>query len=183
VWVVSAKGEPHPLMRSYGIDAVPFQHEKMEEWRDALRRGVAYDFPGTNLKITGAIDDVWVNPQGELMVVDYKATSKKGEVTLDAEWQISYKRQMEIYQWLFRRNDFKVARTGYFVYCNGITDKEAFDAKLEFDVTVIPYEGDDSWVESAILNAYKCLQSSDIPAPAQDCNFCTYRQAVSDVEA
>ena len=41
----------------------------------------------------------------ELIIVDYKATAKNGEVNLDADWQIGYKRQMEIYQWLFRQND------------------------------------------------------------------------------
>ncbi|MDO9231651.1 MAG: hypothetical protein Q7U36_04220 [bacterium] len=43
------------------------------------------------------VDDVWVSSSGELMIVDYKATSKNGEVSLDADWQIGYKRQMEIY--------------------------------------------------------------------------------------
>lgn len=28
----------HPLMTQYGVDAVPFQHEKMDEWRDSFRR-------------------------------------------------------------------------------------------------------------------------------------------------
>ncbi|MEI9966803.1 MAG: hypothetical protein WDN67_04185 [Candidatus Moraniibacteriota bacterium] len=36
---------------------------------------------------SGGVDDVWVAPDGELIIVDYKATSKDGEVTLDAEWQ------------------------------------------------------------------------------------------------
>jgi hypothetical protein len=35
-------------------------------------------------------------------VVDYKATSKAGEVGLDAEWQGGYRRQVEFYQWLLR---------------------------------------------------------------------------------
>jgi hypothetical protein len=67
--------------------------------------------------ITGGVDDMWINHQGEYIVVDYKATSKKTEVTLDADWQIGYKRQMEIYQWLFGKNGYKVSNTGYFVYC------------------------------------------------------------------
>src|SRR3989344_5692045 len=68
------------------------------------------------------IDDVWVRPTGELIVVDYKATSKDGAVNLDAKWQDGYKRQMEVYQWLFRQNGFKVSDTGYFVDVNGKTD-------------------------------------------------------------
>ncbi len=171
----------HPLMKTYGIDAVPFAHEKIDEWRDALRRGITYHHGNTNLLITGGVDDVWVNPQGELLIVDYKATSKDEEVTLDAEWQIGYKRQMEMYQWLFRKNGFKVSDIGYFVYCNGDTDKAAFDGKLEFDIKIIPYKGDDSWIEGTLDNIYKCLQSKTIPVSGVDCDYCKYRSAVRDL--
>src|SRR5208282_4300890 len=125
-----------------------------------------------NLILSGGVDDVWVNPSGELIVVDYKATSKNGEVTLDADWQIGYKRQMEVYQWLFRRNGFKVSETGYFVYCNGDTDKEAFEGKLEFDVKIIPYKGDDSWVEKTLMEIKECLVKNSIPSPSADCDYC-----------
>ena len=90
------KGTRHPLMKSYGIDAIPLSHEKIDEWRDSLRAGITYKVPDTNLVITGGVDDVWVSPNGEFIIVDYKATSKEEEVTLDADWQDGYKRQMEI---------------------------------------------------------------------------------------
>ena len=172
---------PHPIMKEYKIDAVPFQHEKLYEWRDALRRGVTFLHQPTNLLITGGIDDVWVNPKGELLVADYKATSKEEEVNLDADWQIGYKRQIEIYQWLFRKNGFRVSKTGYFVYCNGDTSKESFGGKLEFDIKVIPYAGDDSWVEPAVLGAHKCLISNMLPEAGADCDFCLYRDSVEQV--
>ncbi len=176
-----AKGSAHPLMKAYGLDAVPFPHERMDEWRDALRRGVTYHHGKTNLIITGGVDDIWVRPDGELIIVDYKATAKDSEVNIDAEWQMGYKRQMEIYQWLFRRNDFRVSKTGYFVYCNGITDKAAFDGKLEFDIKLIPYEGNDAWVEGALNDIYKCLQAEKPPKASADCDFCTYRAAVHEL--
>jgi len=174
---------PHPLMETYGIEAVPFAHEKMDEWRDSLRAGVQYFHEDTNFIVTGGVDDVWTNPKGELIVVDYKATSKNGEVSLDADWQIGYKRQMEIYQWLLRRNGFTVSDTGYFVYCNGDADKEAFDAKLEFDVKIIPYTGDDSWVEETLKNAKKCLQETKAPKSSVDCDYCRYHHALCEVES
>ncbi len=172
----------HPLMKTYGIDVVPFQHEKMELWRDALRGGVQYLHEPTNLIITGAVDDIWINPEGELLVVDYKATSKKEEVTLDAPWQIAYKRQVEVYQWLLRKNGFKVSRTAYFVYCNGDADKEAFDGKLEFNVRVLLHEGDDSWIESALADMRACLLDSTLPPRGSECDFCAYRSAAREVE-
>jgi len=173
-----AKNTAHPLMEKYGIDAVPFAHEKIDEWRDALRGGITYLHKPTNLLITGSIDDVWINSKKELIIVDYKATSKTGEVNLDADWQISYKRQMEVYQWLFAKNGFKVSSTGYFVYCNGNTDKEAFDAKLEFDIKILPYKGNYNWVEKTIFDIHKCLTSNILPKRAKDCDFCRYREAV-----
>ncbi len=127
------------------------------------------------------MDDVWINPAGEFIVVDYKSTSKEEEVTIDADWQISYKRQMEMYQWLFRKNGHKVSSTGYFVYCNGDTDKDGFNGKLEFDIKLIPYTGDDSWVEPKIVEAYNCLQSSNLPEEGADCDFCKYRDAIANL--
>lgn len=172
----------HPLMVQYGVDAVPFEHPRMNEWRDSLRAGVTFLHTSTNLEITGGVDDVWINPVGELLVVDYKATSKNGEVGLDAEWQGGYKRQMEIYQWLFRKNGFRVHSTGYFVYCNGRSDAEAFDGKLEFDVKVIPYTGDDSWIDETIVNLHRCLSLDTLPRSDSSCDYCGYREAVSEVE-
>ena len=176
-----AKGEAHPMMKHYEIDAIPFEHEKMEEWRNNFK-GVQYLHQSTNFLIFGAIDDVWINPDKELIIVDYKATAKNGEINLDADWQIAYKRQMEIYQWLFRKNDFKVSNTGYFVYANGKKDKEAFDKKLEFDVYVLPYKGDDSWIEEAIIKAHQCLMGDAVPEAAGDCDYCRYRKAIKKVQ-
>ena len=177
-----ANGTPHTLMKAYNIDAVPLADEKMDEWRDSMRRGITYCVPNTNIMITGGVDDVWINPAKEYIIVDYKATSKNTEVGIDADWQIAYKRQMEIYQWLFRRNGFKVSPTGYFVYCNGDGDKDAFDGKLEFDIKIIPYVGDDSWVEKTVLDAIDCLKSDSIPDSGPDCDFCKYREAVKQFE-
>lgn len=175
-------GSTHPLMKEYGVNAVPFQHEKIDEWRDSLRRGITVPIDGTNVVITGGVDDVWKDSSGKIIIVDYKATSKSGEVTLDAEWQDGYKRQMEIYQWLFRKNGFDVSDTGYFVYCNGDSDKEAFDGKLEFRVKLIPYVGDDNWVEKTIRDAIACLNSDIIPKSGEDCDYCKYRNAAALVE-
>ncbi len=172
------KGKTHPLMKKYGIDAIPYSHKDIDIWR-ANFTGVQYLHPKTNLYIYGAIDDVWVNPIGELHVVDYKSTAKDTEVNLDSEWQMGYKRQMEVYQWLLRRNEFKVSNTGYFVYCNGIKDKEAFDAKLEFKIKVIPYVGNDNWIEPTLLNIKSCLNSDKVPEYSSECEWCEYQEKMA----
>ncbi|MEW6610025.1 MAG: PD-(D/E)XK nuclease family protein [Patescibacteria group bacterium] len=178
-----AQGTAHPLMKTYGIDAVPLPHERIEEWRDALRRGITHHHAPTNFIVTGAIDDVWVNSKGEFHIVDYKSTAKEQEVNIDAAWQIAYKRQMEIYQWLFRKNGFKVSSIGYFVYCNGIIDRKAFDGKLEFNIKIIPYEGDDGWVEEVLYEIHRCLESNTLPPARNDCSYCAYRSRAARYEA
>ena len=116
----------HPLIIEYGIDAKPFEHPEIENWR-TRNKGIGFLDNDTNLYFYGLVDDVWISTVNEkLIIVDYKATSKKGEVSLDAPWQISYKRQIEIYQWLFKKNGFDVEDISYFVYCNGIADKKEF---------------------------------------------------------
>lgn len=175
-----ARGSKHPLMEAYDIDAIPFSHEMIGEWRENFK-GVQYLHRPTNFVITGAVDDVWINPQKELMVVDYKATSTRSEITLDTEYRQAYKRQMEIYQWLLRQNGFAVSDTGYFVYANGNTDKRAFDGKLEFDVQIIPYIGSDAWVEQTILDAKKCLMGA-LPSKKNNCEYCIYREEISRYE-
>ena len=169
----------HPLMEQYGVDAVPLNDERMDEWRDSLRGGIVYRHPEFGFPVCGGVDDIWVDKKGELIIVDYKATSKDEKITaLDQDWHDGYKRQMEVYQWLFRKNGFTVSDTGYFVYANAGKDKKAFDGVLEFEVTLIPHKGDDSWVESTITAIHKCLESDQLPKNAPDCDFCVYREMV-----
>ena len=173
---------PHPLMSEINLDAVPFKHPNMEEWRDSLRRGITHPLKGTHLVITGGVDDVWLNRDGSLHIVDYKATSKNGDVSLDADWQISYKRQVEIYQWLFRQNGFKVSNRAYFVYCNGMKDRPSFNGRLDFSIKVLSYDGDTTWVEPTLAQLHATLMSSTIPKAAPECEHCAYRAQAAAIE-
>jgi len=179
--IYRAKGEPHPLMKKYGIEAIPFSHPDLEIWRENFKGVEVHDKP-TNFLITGAIDDLWVKPNGELLVVDYKSTSKEGEVTLEDQWKEAYKRQMEIYQWLLRQNGFRVSDMGYFVYANADKAPARFDNKLCFEVTIIPYQGNSNWVEKSILNAWEYLKNEQIPEWGSNCEYCNYRKLTIDIE-
>ncbi|MBI4833634.1 MAG: PD-(D/E)XK nuclease family protein [Planctomycetes bacterium] len=171
----------HPLMEKYGIKAIPFRHEDMDDWRNNFK-GIQHHHAKTNFLVFGAIDDVWANDGGELSIVDYKSTAKKGELSLNEEWHAGWKRQMEIYQWLFRKNGFKVADTGYFVYCNGQKEKEAFNCRLEFVIEIHSYKGDDGWVEKELIKAKECLDGDKIPDYTEDCDFCQYHKSLLNIK-
>lgn len=171
-------GTPHPIMTDNQIKAVPFQHAELDTWRYNFT-GVATLHEPTNLHVYGAIDDVWADDDGELIVVDYKATSKAREVSINSDWQISYKRQLEVYQWLLRQNGFAVNNTGYFVYTNARIDVAGFADRLEFVTKLIPYTGNDGWIEPTLAKMKACLENDKMPpvgeaAMGGPCDFCEY---------
>lgn len=172
-----ALGEPHPIAVEYDLDLVPFNHPRMEEWRDALRRGITHHHKETDLILRGGIDDVWVDQNGTITIVDYKATAGRDEVTLDDPWKLSYKRQVEVYQWLFIQNGFSVSDTAYFLYANGDQSGDSFDAVLAFDMTLLPYTGDSSWVSQTLHDIRTMFDTPEVPKPDPECEYCGYREA------
>lgn len=169
------KSEPHPWQVERGINARPYAHPDLDKWRHTFT-GVQYLHQPTNFLVFGGVDDVWVTPDEQLVVVDYKATAKSKEINdLEAsKWHDAYRRQMEVYQWLLRQNGFNVSDTAYFVYANGIAAKEGFFNKVEFRTTIFPYKGKSDWVEPTLTAIKKILNSDDIPPPADDCEYCLY---------
>lgn len=171
--------EPHPLMVEAGVHALPFQHTELDTWRSNFK-GVRTLHPASGFEVHGAVDDVWQDVStGELIVVDYKSTSKASEVNLDADWQDSYKRQMEIYQWLLRQKGHPVSDTGWFVYCNGIRDRERFDARLDFKISLLPYTGDAGWIEKTLQDIRSILSAAAPPNPSMSCDYCHYTKQVA----
>lgn len=166
------KGTPHPVMERHGIEALPFQHEKMSQWRHNFT-GVQYEHKPTDFLVYGAVDDIWVNADGRVMVVDYKATGAN-------QHQIypSYKRQMEIYQWLLGKNGLDVSPIGYFVFAK-VSKAGGFgmgEAALMFDLLIEPQEGDSSWIEGALVSARKIFDKEKPPTASADCAYCAYRK-------
>ena len=179
------QGKPHPLMVEFGVQAIPYQNDQLDVWRENFTGVVALHKP-TNLHVFGAVDDLWVNEAGQVIVVDYKATSKDKEVSIDSDWQISYKRQLEVYQWLLRQNGLDVSDTGYFVYTNGRMDLDGFNDRVEFRTKVIPYTGNDAWVEPTLVKMKATMDNDDMPPIGDDimggpCQYCTYARSRTEL--
>jgi hypothetical protein len=165
-------------MKQYSVDAVPFKHADLDAWRDNFT-GIAYHHEPTGLVVSGAVDDIWQQPDGKLIVVDYKATSKEGKIEslADSSWEDQYRRQIGVYQWLFAKNGFEVLPTGYFVYANGKFDADGFNDTLTFETTLVPCKGDSSWIEPTLHKIKECLDNETFPESGAKCEFCPYREA------
>ncbi len=175
---------PHALMAEYGLaDIVPFSHPDFAIWRDDhnKRIGASFFHAGTNLNICGIIDDIWINAKTkELHIVDYKSTSTDYPISLDSEYKAGYKRQMEIYQWIFKKMGFPVSPVGYFLFANATKNRQGFWGKLEFKNSIIPYKGSDEWIEKAIFDIKKCLDQDNLPEPGKNCQYCSYRKLIKN---
>lgn len=167
------KGTRHPIMEKHEIEAIPYVHANLNKWRHNFT-GVQFEHKPTDFLVYGAVDDVWVNADGELIVVDYKATGAKQHQIYD-----SYRRQMEIYQWLLRQNGFDVSPTGYFVFAQ-VNKGNGFGngvAALGFDLFIEPLIGDDSWIEHALAGARRTFDQKKMPEATPTCEYCSYRDA------
>ena len=176
----------HPYCEDHSLSLIPFKHNDIEEWQNN-RKGIRYHHKDTNLVIYGAIDDCWRDNNNVLHIVDYKSTTASYDpktleikaVNLDekgAPHKYWYKKQVEIYQWLFSKNNFEVSNTAYFVFASALyKNVEAFDKKLDFKIDIISYDGDHSWMENTIVNIKKTLDSNDIPEGNKNCIHCKYR--------
>lgn len=179
-----AKGEQHPWQIDFKIDAKPMAHKDLDRWRHTFT-GVQHLHEPTNLLVFGGVDDVWETSNKELVVVDYKATAKDNEITdlgPKGTWHDQYRRQMEVYQWLLRGEGHPVSDTGYFVYANGLSNKDGFFNKVEFRTNIFPHKGNCDWIEPTLVKIKDCLESDEIPAVGTaamggPCEFCDYARS------
>ena len=171
------KEKPHPIFLEHDIDAVPFKHPKMNEWRNNLK-GLRYSSEKYKYDFGGAVDDIWKKRNGDLIVSDIKSTSKNlfdwDETFQKYQYAKGYKRQLEMYQWLLKKNGFKVASEAYIVYFNAKKNESYFNQKLIFDIHVIKLECSTDWVESKILEVVNLINSDIFPRPSNSCPHCFY---------
>ena len=172
-----AKAEPHPMFIEHGIDAVPFAHEKMDEWRNNFK-GIRFINEEAGYNFGGAVDDIWQKKNGDLIIIDVKATSRNNfdwsETFNKYEYAKAYKRQLEMYQWLFKKNGFQVAKEAYLLYFNGKKNEELFNNQLKFDVHLIKLDCSTLWVENKIIDTVNLLRSDVFPRPSLNCEYCNY---------
>ena len=201
--------DPHPIMVNAGLTHLrPFDHEDIEKWESSLHFGSSSNHfntvhEQTNILFGGGLDDVWENTKtGELHVVDYKSTAQMSSkpAPLDesfiappedpnkVDYKAGYRRQMEMYQWILRRKGFSVSNTGYFLYADGqhvqesgmIDPKDPRQAWMRFNTAIIPFVGDDSWIEEALVRAKQSLTKEYCPSHSAGCEYGIFIDQVLD---
>ncbi len=52
--------------------------------------------------------------------------------------------------------------------------KDSFNNRLDFKTKVIPYIGDDSWIEPSLFSLKSTLMDPNPPKETLGCEFCSY---------
>ena len=173
------KKEPHPIFKKYNLNFIPYQHKDIDLWRESLKGGISYHDKDTNLILHGGVDDIWYDlDTKKLVVTDYKAQSTKYDVEkksyLENQYHQGYKMQMDIYVHILRKMGFEVSDMTYFMVCNGVKTRDSFNAKMDFDITLVDYETNTNWIEDKITEMKETLESKEIPKRNPYCENCAY---------
>ena len=58
-----------------------------------------------------------------------------------------------------------------------LASAECFNERVMFAPKLIPYTGDDAWIEPTLLDLKRCLTSDSPPHASIDCEYCGYAEA------
>ena len=179
---------PHRLFKEYELDhVVPFQHEEMDAWRDALRGGIIEKFEDTNIILTGGVDDIWFDTKTEeLIVVDYKSQASLNEVEpvtyLANVYHEGYKLQMDFYNYLLNCKGFKTSPISYFLVVNADRTLDGFHGKMIFSETLIPYKNNTSWIPEKVREMISTMNSNTVPDSHESCENCAYAKVRTEYD-
>ena len=181
------KQEPHPIFKKYNLNFVPYKmdEQKLKDFRNNFK-GVRAKSIKTGYTLFGSLDDLWLNKSnGEVVVLDYKATSNKNElnyVSSDKFYHKSYLRQLDFYAYLLKLNNYKVYKKGYWVLCNaGRSDQKIFDGSLDFKIDLLSYELKTDYIEDSLVELEKCYNSKKIPPLNPHCDTCRWYKETSNL--
>lgn len=171
---------PHRLFKDNGLShLVPFKHEKMDEWRDSLTRGLTCRFENSNIILSGGVDDIWFNTlTSELIVVDYKSQASNVPVNTDdylaSPFHQGYKTQMDFYNYLLACMGFKVAPISYFLVVNVDKSVSGFFGNMKFTETLVPYIPDIKWIPEKVRSMIALMNQKNVPSSHESCENCAY---------
>ena len=150
--------------------------------KDKIRAKLALSMPktlsyvdeGTGYTLYGRPDEYLEFP-GELIApLDHKTRASPPKELLPV-----YKNQLDIYDYLLGKMDYKTAGKAYLVYYHPAPG--VLHEGFPFETTIKEIETDPDSAEELFRKAVELLEGEDLPASAEDCAFCAWAGAVRDL--
>lgn len=173
------KGLSHPEMVKRGLNSIPWKSPDLDIWRNSFR-GIRHIDQESQIELFGAVDDIWIDSEKQLQIVDYKATSRDTGIAIESSHYDSYRRQLEIYQWILSKEGYRVSSVAYLLFCNTKQGKN-FQNRLNFEVKIFAQEQDFSWIAAELKNIRKLWNKSILPPFQDKCEYCQYVKKANDL--
>lgn len=170
-----AKGQPHPILVEYHINAKLFSDiKRLEAWRNNFQ-GLRWTDPATGHTLFGAIDDILEFPDGSLAILDYKSSGAR-----EATVYPSYQLQLDVYTFLLKQLGYKTAPQAFLAFFLAVKDA-GFNGRLPFRRALLTVTTQPDRVPTLFEQAIQLAQSNRLPESGAECGFCRWFGQTSPV--
>ena len=164
------KGELPPEIREYGIAnnyKLFDDKQKLDIWRNALK-GIQYKDKTSGIILRGSVDNLLSNGK-KIIVLDYKTRG----YPLKEDTHEHYQAQMDIYNFLLRKNGYETEDYAYLLF---YYPKEVSETgEVIFETKLIKMSTSMSRGEKLFKKAIEILKMDEPPEQSKECKFCEYR--------
>jgi hypothetical protein len=158
------KGELPPELSELKGYKLFDDEELLKIWRSNFK-GIQWTDKKGNL-YRGAVDNILVKGK-KLVVLDYKTRG----YPLKEDTHTHYQDQMDIYNFLLRKNGYETEEYTYLIFYHPHKVEE--NGHVCFNTDIIKIKADVKNAEKIFKKALKVLEN-DIPAPSEECGFCKW---------
>ena len=139
--------------------------ELLKLWRNN-RKGIEYYDKENDIILMGAVDDILDN-NGKLIVLDYKTRG----FDLKEDTAHMYKDQVNIYNFLLRKNGYKTEDYAYLLFY--MPEKVLETGEIIFKSELIKMKVDVEHAEILFKRAIKIIKG-ECPESGKDCKYCKW---------
>jgi len=159
------KGELPPELQKLNGEVKLFDNEELlKVWRSNFK-GIQWTDKKGNL-FRGAIDNILVKGK-KLVVLDYKTRG----YPLKEDTHEHYQDQMDIYNFLLRKNSYETEDYTYLVFYHPHKVEE--NGHVCFNTDIVKVKVNIKNAENIFKKALQVLEAA-IPAPSEECGFCKW---------
>jgi len=163
------RGELPPEIREYGLGngyKLFNDKAKLDIWRNALK-GIQYKDKTSGILLRGAVDNLLAKGK-KLIVLDYKTRG----YPLKEDTHEHYQTQMDIYNFLLRKNGYQTEDYSYLLFY--YPREVAETGEVLFDTRLIKMATSAERGRSVFKKAIEVLELKKAPKAADGCGFCGY---------
>jgi hypothetical protein len=142
--------------------------EKLRDWRNNFR-GLRFTDEQAGITLMGALDDLFVTPEGLYAPLDFKTRG----YPLKQNTHEYYQHQMDIYSFLLEKNSLPPA--GFAILLFYHPKQVTSTCRVEFHAEPVKIKTSSRQGEKIFYKALECLQGEE-PGKGSECAWCSWER-------